>query len=244
MVQVVFRSAFEALRRGRLLLPIAGLLAVTNALNWWGTGHKTNPLVPLLLLILSMARVWANLGVQNVALGIVRKEADADVAFRAWVPPGVVLQLLLAGLVVGVAILTGAFVARAALSAGPLGAPVIAAVVVAAAYLAIVLSQYAMLILDGRAEMAEAFMLSVDLTKGHRVELFGLFAAVMSAFAATFCLFWLGGVNLTAPSAAAIVILTPISIVFAVVLSFLNAAVYVYLLADHERRLAAELTVS
>src|SRR5205823_5485405 len=105
---------------------------------------------------------------QAVALGAVR--GDPAPLWRALIPPRKLLQLFLISLVVGVAAAVAIFMVTLAKKTPLVGVFVLVGLLAIAVYVVVIASQYALIILDDRAEGAEAVSLSADLTRGHRWE--------------------------------------------------------------------------
>src|SRR5579862_9590367 len=161
MLRRALASVRQILSHPRPLIPIGVVFGVSNLLMGWMRAHSADAeFIPLILLAFTVVRTWSALGLQNVALGMARREPDADAELRAWVAPGVLLQFALVGLVLFVGLVVAAIVAVAAFRIGAVGYPIVAVLLVATVYAAIAVSQYPLLLLDERADMTDSVLLS------------------------------------------------------------------------------------
>jgi hypothetical protein len=240
MLRRALASARQILSHPRPLVPICLVFFGANVLAMWARLHgKQSAIVALVGLLLSVIRTWAALGVQNVALGLGRREPNSDAAFRAWISPGVLLQVALVGLVVFVGLVVAALVGLAAIKIGPFGYPIVAALGIAAVYVLIAISQYPLLLLDERADMTDSVMLSTDLTKGHRGTLLVAQLIPVGFLLATVGALALSGLSTTGEAPLSFVLVfAPIATVISVFWAALNAGLFLELLADLDRRLA------
>lgn len=211
-----------------------------NVLGSWTRSHaKGNVIVAVIALLLSVTRAWAALGVQNVALGLARREPDADAAFRAWVSPGILLQIALVGGFIFAGLVVAALVGLTALRLGPVGYPILLAVGGSAVYGAYAVSQYPMLLLDERADMAESVLLSAELTRGHRATLFVASLIPFGVLGGTIGVFQAAGVSIAGDLPPSFLFgFVPIATVVFVFGTALNASLYLELVAAHEQRQA------
>lgn len=237
MIQRALASAFRALSRPAALAGLTfaiATLAVAKAL----LGQPSTIQLGLAGLAIGLVR-WALLiGIQAVALAMVR--GDTDAASRAWVAPGKLLKLGLVSIGGGIAAAVTVFVAGTAWLAlkpfQPAAVLAIALIGAAGLYVLVLTSQYVLLILDDDGvDAIEAIGLSIDLTKGHRLELLGLITVMaILAFSMAISVVLLGHrfgqptVNAVTAAIAACTI--PIA-------SCVNAAVYIELLRDQDSRL-------
>jgi len=242
MLRRALVSTREILSDPRPLIPISLVFALANFLSWWASGYlKQNALAAVFVLTFSAVRAWAALGVQNVALGLARGEPAADAGFRAWVSPGVLLQFTLIGLVLGVGLFLAGLLAASVLKLGAIGAPLAVLLAGAVVYATVAVSQYPLLLLDERADMTDSVMLSADLTKGHRGVLLVAFLLPLLVIAvATSGVFQLAGIQAPGDAPLAFAALVPVGTAVYACWACLNAAMFLELLADHDRRLAEE----
>jgi hypothetical protein len=240
MLRRALASACHVLSHPRPLIPICLVFAVSNALTAWPRAHvRDEPLLGLIYLVVMVIRTWSALGVQNVALGLARHEPEADAAFRALVSPGVLLQTALVGLGLFAAIIAATLVALTAIRIGPLGYPIVAALVAAVLYGGIAVSQYPLLLLEERADMMDSVMLSAELTKGHRGTLFVAGLIPVLLLVASAGAMQLAGVHGIGDAPLLFVIgFAPIAALIYTFWSALAASLFLGLLADHERRMA------
>ncbi|MGH9411983.1 MAG: hypothetical protein ACRD1V_21310 [Vicinamibacterales bacterium] len=238
MIGRALTSAFQGLSRPGPLLGIALAAAITGALGALVSATRSLP-VDLLRLGLAILGWYLYLGLLAVALSLVRGEPDAR--SRWAVTARKFLQFFLVGMG-GVVALFLAFVLSAAVIAvnRAAGTVFMVALGLLALYLAIVFSQYSLLIIDRDLDAMEAIALSADLTKGHRLALLGLFATVVVVV----MLLALGvnrveqAAGLIGPATAAGRAITAIlQAAAAACFACVNAAVYLELDRDLQKRL-------
>ena len=246
MLRRALASTREILARPRPLIAICSVFALATGLDWWSRGYlRQNALAALFVLMFSAVRTWAALGVLGVALGMARREPASDAASRALVSPGVLLQFVLIGLVMGVGLFLAGFLAVNLLKLGAVGIPLAIALAAAVVYVALAVSQYPMLLLDERADMTDSVMLSAELTKGHRGALFVAFLLPLAITVAMFGVFQFAGGQtgvFQAPGDSPLLFaaFVPATTAIYAFWACLNAAIFLELLADYDRRLAEE----
>lgn len=237
MIRRALASAVRALSRPAPVAAITVATAIVSGTNVLIGKPRTMELA-LVSLGTGVVR-WALLiGIQAVALGMVRAEADAS--SRAWVAPAKLLKLALVSIAGGIAAMVVVFAAvtlwLALKPIEPVGVVVIAVIAAATLYAIVVTSQYVLLILDDDGvDAIEAVALSIDLTKGHRLELLGL-VAVMAVLAFSLMVgIFVAGHKLDPTTLKTVI--AALAAFSAPIASCVNAAVYIELLRDRDARL-------
>ena len=108
------------------------------------------------------------------------------------------------------------------------------------AYVALAVSQYPLLLLDERADMADSVMLSAELTKGHRGVLLTAFLLPFAIALTAYGVFRFAGIQSPGDAPLVIAAVVPVATVLYAFWACLNAALFLELLADHDRRLVEE----
>jgi hypothetical protein len=166
MAAQVFRRAFGLCKDRRFLVPEIALAVVVGLLsNGFQTSEPARPdfyaagsvfLRLMLLLGVSVLAMWPGWSMLSLGIALARGE-DATLSTR-WIPFGLYLRLLLVQLVYGLAMCVG-FVL----------------LFVPGIYVAVLWSQAAPLMVDGRAEFLDALGASKDLTEGLKSDIFATF---------------------------------------------------------------------
>ncbi|HEY3886088.1 MAG TPA: hypothetical protein VGL62_12810, partial [Vicinamibacterales bacterium] len=238
MIGRALTAAFQGLSRPGPLVGIALAAAVTGALT---ALLSTTPSLPVHLLRfgLSLLGWYLYLGLQAVALALVRGERDARSQWALTARK--FLQFFLVGMGGAVMLFLAFVLSAAVLAVNRAGGTVfMVGLGILALYLAVVFSQYSLLIIDRDLDALDAIALSADLTKEHRLELLGLFAATIVVI-----LLFAFGVNhaeqaagfLGPATVAGRAITAALQAAAAACFACVNAAVYLELDRDLQKRL-------